>query len=125
MCETWAELQHHRSAIADRLAASYGAVIVPDVAERRARWLVDAVSELVNLLTAPSQLADRARELAQTLPAAGTAPTFHLDGNAWMSAARDISPAWTDDCEHAWRRAWLLLSDVLANESLSPFARPC
>ena len=47
-----------------------------------------------------------------------------LDGSAWMIAARDACTTWTDSCEHAWRQAWLLLSDVLSNESLSPFAGP-
>jgi hypothetical protein len=122
--ESWTELRVRRGDLIDRLAVSYGAVITPEVAQQRARWLVDAVAGLVDLLTTPSQLADRARELAQTMPAPCSAPTFFLDGNAWMSAAGDVCPTWTDRSEHAWRQAWMLLSDVLANESLSPFARP-
>lgn len=122
--ETWTELQHCRREIVASLGESYGAVLADEVAEQRARWLVDAVSQLVNLLSAPSQLADRARQLAQSLPGSVTAPTFVLDGNAWMIAARETCPTWTDRCEHAWRQAWVLLSDVVANESLSPFAGP-
>jgi hypothetical protein len=124
VCESWTELQHRRPEIVTSLGEMYGAVMSEAVAADRARWLVDAVSELVTLLTAPSQLGDRARELAQCLPGAETAPTFVLDGSAWMIAARDACSTWTDASEHAWRQAWLLLSDVLANESLSPFAGP-
>jgi hypothetical protein len=123
VAESWAQLRLRRDHLADRLAASYIGACSQDAAQRRARWLVDAVAELVDLLTAPSQLAARAREVAEHLPEPGSAPTFLLDGNAWMTAARECSPAWTDFTEHAWRQAWLLLSDVLANESLSPFAR--
>lgn len=119
--ESWTELQIRRGDLVDSLAVSYGVIIPPEVAEQRARWLVGAVAGLIDLLTTPSQLADRARELAQTLPAPGSAPTFFLDGNSWMSAAGNVCPTWTDSSEHAWRQAWLLLSDVLANESLSPF----
>ena len=124
VCESWTELRHHRSEIVASLGDMYGAVLPEAEAVARARWLVDAVSELVTLLTAPSQLGERARELAHCLPGAETAPTFVLDGSAWMIAARDASDTWTDACEHAWRQAWLLLSDVLAIESLSPFAGP-
>jgi hypothetical protein len=119
--ESWAELRAHRVDLIDRLVDSYGAVVPAEAAEQRARWLVDAVAELIDLLGTPSRLADRARQLAQTSPAPGSAPTFLLDGNAWMSAAADACPTWTRCSEHAWRQAWLLLSDVLANESLSPF----
>jgi hypothetical protein len=122
--ESWEGIQGRRNDLADRLVVSYGTICPPEAAELRAHWLVDAVAELVDLLTAPSQLALRARELAQTLPCPGTTPTFLLDGNAWMSAARDISPTWSGDSEHAWRQAWLLLSDVLAIEALSPFTGP-
>jgi len=120
--DSWAGLRPRREALAERLAAAYGAGLAPDTAQHRARWLVDAVAELVGLLTAPSQLAARARDVAKTLPQPSSAPTFVLDGNAWMVAAREVSASWSDCLEHAWRQAWLLLSEALANESLSPFA---
>lgn len=122
VADSWAQLRLRREELTDRLATSYVCNCSHEAAHRRASWLVGAVAELVDLLTAPSQLAIRARELAEHLPEPGSAPTFLLDGNAWMTAARETSPAWTDFTEHAWRQAWLLLSDVLANESLSPFA---
>jgi hypothetical protein len=121
--ESWAELRLHTEALADRLAASYRVVLSPQNAEQRARWLVIAVAELVGLLTAPSQLAARARDVAATLPQPSSTPTFVLDGNAWMIAAREVSAYWSDCMEGAWRHAWLLLSEALANESLSPFTR--
>jgi len=121
VCESWADLRTRCDSITDRLAQSYSTVIELDQAGQRARWMVHAVTELVGLLTSPSLLADRARELAQSLPASAIALTFTLDGNAWMNAGRDVCPVWTESCEQAWRGAWLLLSDVVANESLSPF----
>jgi hypothetical protein len=39
-----------------------------------------------------------------------------------MGAARACLPTWTDRTEVAWCQAWLLLSDVLAAEALSPFS---
>ncbi len=122
--ESWAGIRSRRDVLADRLTASYVSVRPPAVAHARAQWLVDAVAELVDLLAAPSQLATRARELAATLPDSGLAPSFLLDGNAWMCAAGAISPTWSDRSAHAWRQAWLLLSEVLAEDSLSPFGRP-
>ena len=62
--------------------------------------------------------------LAAGWPIAGTAPSFAVEGRAWMGAAHDVSPEWTDGTERAWRHAWLLLSAVLDEESLSPFAVP-
>ena len=120
--ESWTELQFRREALIDRLAASYRVVLSPQTAAQRACWLVDAVAELVCLLTAPSQLAARARDVAATFPQPSAAPTFVLDGHAWMIAARQVSGYWSDCLEGSWRHAWLLLSEVLANESLSPFA---
>ncbi|MGZ4724908.1 MAG: hypothetical protein ACXV8L_11940, partial [Ilumatobacteraceae bacterium] len=96
MADSWAELQLRREALADRLAASYDAVLPRDIAEQRARWLVAAVAELVGLLTAPSQLAARARDVAATVPQPTSAPTFVLDGNAWMNAAHEVSAGWSD-----------------------------
>ena len=58
---------------------------------------------------------------AEKLPQPSSAPTFVLDGTAWMIAAREVSAGWSDCLERSWRQAWLLLSEVLANESLPPF----
>ena len=94
--ESWAALRAHRGDLIDRLAVSYGAVVPPEAAEQRACWLVGAIAELIDLLATPSRLAAHARDLAQTSPAPGFVPTFLLDGNAWMSAAGDVCPTWTD-----------------------------
>jgi hypothetical protein len=122
VADSWAELQLRGEQLCARLAVSYRANLSPHAAAQRAGWLVDAVAELVGVLTAPSQLAARARDVAATLPQPSSAPTFVLDGNAWMSAAREVSASWSDCREQAWRHAWLLLSEAIANESLSPFA---
>lgn len=121
---SWAELRLRRDDLVDQLTASFRAVVPADAAHARARWLTDAVTELVGLLAAPSQLGLRARRLAEAWPDPCSAPSFRIDGQAWMCAAREVSPAWTVRAERAWRQAWLLLSDVLAEESLSPFADP-
>lgn len=123
VAESWAEIRFRRAALIDRLAESYRAGGCVKAVESRAQWLVDAVGEVVDLLACPSQLADRARELAVARPDPGSAPTFLVDGNAWMISVSEVCPHWTNESDHAWRQAWLLLSEVLAVESLSPFAR--
>ena len=60
--------------------------------------------------------------LAASWPVGGRAPTFAVEGRAWMAAAREVCPSWSEQIELAWQRAWLLLSEELALESLSPFA---
>jgi hypothetical protein len=122
--QSWADLRRRRPELLAHLEASFVLADHPDLAAARARWLVDAVSGLVGLLPAPSRLGDRARRLASRFPVAGTTPSFAVEGQAWMRAARDVWPDWTDETERAWHHAWLLLSDVLAAESLSPFAIP-
>jgi hypothetical protein len=119
---SWAQLRLHRDDLVDRLAVSFSAVRPSTTAHRRACWLVDSVAELVELLAAPSQLGRRARLLFATWPDPGSSPSFRLDGQAWICAARDVCPTWSVSVEDAWRHAWLLLSDVLADEALSPFA---
>ena len=121
---SWAELRWRQSELIARLESTFRSVGATDTAAARARWLVYAVAELVDLLAAPSRLAERARFLANSWPLTGTAPTFAIEGQAWMRAAHGVSPSWTADTELAWRHAWLLLSDVLADETLSPFAIP-
>ena len=121
---SWAELRYRQGELVERLESAFRRVGVTDLAGARARWLVYAVSELVDLLVAPSRLCERARLLANSWPLTGTPPTFAIEGEAWMRATRGVSPLWTEDTEQAWRHAWLLLSDVLANETLSPFAIP-
>ena len=121
---SWADLRVRGDDLVDRLAASFSVVSPPDAARGRARWLFDAVGELVDLLTAPSQLGLRARQLFATWPDPGSSPSFRVDGHAWIDAAGDVGATWSAATERAWRHAWLLLSDVLAEESLSPFAGP-
>jgi hypothetical protein len=120
---SWAELRRHQAALIAELRQRYGDAsagsLLPDL---RAAWLFLAVDELVGLLEAPSRLADRAYDLGDSWPEPLTAPCFAIDGRAWMSAAAACMPHWTPAVESAWRQAWLLLSDVLAAETLSPFA---
>lgn len=119
-----AQLCAQGAALHDHLEASLRAAGAGGDAARRARWLVDAVVELAALIAVPSRLELRARGLAETVPAGVPAPTFGVEGRAWMQAARELCPGWSERTEEAWRHAWLLLSNVLDNESLSPFADP-
>jgi hypothetical protein len=118
----WAELRRRRApllaGLTRRFEAAAPSPIPPAV---RAGWLVCAVDELVCLLSAPSRLAARARSLGETWPDPLAAPSFDVDGRAWMRAAGECLPSWSARTEAAWRQAWHLLSDVLAVEALSPF----
>ena len=119
---SWAELRVRPDVLVDQLAEALDPLVTAGSAERRARWLVGSVADLVGLLTTPSRLGERARQLAPTWPDPTSPPSFRIDGHAWMSAARKACQDWTFVEDRAWRQAWLLLSDVLAEESLSPFA---
>lgn len=95
--------------------------LTPIAADARAMWLYRAVEDLVGLLAEPSRLEAQARRLADTWPDKLVAPTFAVDGQAWMRAAGDTVPGWSAHVERAWRQAWHLLASVLASEALSPF----
>lgn len=112
------------SSLHDHLAASFRSAGAAGDAAQRARWLAGAVAELAALLAVPSRLEVRARALAETVPQGVPAPTFDVEGRAWMRAARELCPEWSERTEAAWHHAWLLLSNVLDNGSLSPFADP-
>jgi hypothetical protein len=120
---SWAELRRVRASLILELTHRYddaaATSLLPDL---RAAWLCVAVEELVALLPSPSVLAARARDLVDSWPEPLTAPCFAVDGVAWMAAAAACSRRWTAATESAWRHAWLLLSDELAAETLSPFA---
>ena len=122
VARSWTELRTRPDVLVDRLVDALSPLVAPWAAEQRARWLVDSVADLVGLLTTPSRLGERARGLAPTWPDPSSPPSFRIDGRAWLSAAREACPDWTILEDRAWRQAWLLLSDVLAEESLSPFA---
>lgn len=118
---SWAQLDGRRDQLLEHLETRFAATDAQR-AVVRARWLVDAVSELVGLLSAPSRLGGRARALALTWPITGAAPSFGIEGRAWLHAVRCVDHCWNERTEDAWRQAWLLLSEVLAEQSLSPFA---
>jgi len=120
---SWSDLRTRRAPLLAALARRFAAMAHPSIAPgRRAEWLLGAVEELVGLLSAPSQLATHARDVGKTWPDPCTAPSFGVEGRAWMDASRECLPSWTDRTEASWCQAWLLLSDVLAAEALSPFA---
>ena len=121
---SWADLQGREAPLVERLTAAFAEVSDPADALERARRLVESTTELVGLLDTPSRLAARARSVAGGWPPGTPTPCFRIDGQAWMRAAREVSPAWSVADELAWRRAWLLLSDVLAEDSLAPFGDP-
>ena len=110
---TWAELRRRRAPLLEELTCRLAVLGPSNVGARlRAAWLYSAVDELVALLATPSRLAERACDLGTTWPDPSSAPCY---------AAASL-PSWSDASDAAWRQAWLLLSDVLAAETLSPFA---
>lgn len=120
---SWSDLRCRQAELTAALTQCFASVDRATIdAGARARWLVAAVEELVGLLVAPSALASRARALGSTWPDPHTAPCFATEGRAWLDASGACSPVWTDTTALAWKQAWLLLSDVLAAEALSPFA---
>ena len=119
--QSWVELRRRRAALLDELTRRFEDAGSPAAADLRAAWLLTAVEALVDLLSAPSGLAPRARELGETWPVPGTAPCLGLEGQAWLAAAGACSPNWSQATERAWRQGWLLMCDVLAAETISPF----
>lgn len=120
---SWTELEPQRDSLVASLAGALPGCELSQ-SDGRARWLIDAVTELVGLLRAPSELAAAARRHAAMFPCHGSAPTFTVDGRAFLRAGAAIDPSWSARDDRAWRQAWLLLADVLAEQSLSPFADP-
>ena len=116
----WTASVDRRGEIVDALTARFAEAGVA-VPARRAAWLVDAVTELVGVLSSPSVVADRARGLLASWPDASTSPSYAVDGRAWMAAAGECLPTWSAEVEASWKQGWLLLSEVLAAETLSPF----
>src|SRR4051812_28949997 len=97
---SWAELCDRRESLLAELTLSFQSnPASPCDACSRAEWLLCAVEELVELLPAPSTLASRARVLGDRWPDPLTAPSFEIDGRAWMAAATRCSSMWSDTIE--------------------------
>jgi hypothetical protein len=120
---SWAELRRRRIMLVSELSRCLvdmdDSTIEPVI---RAGWLCATIEELVGLLSSPTSLAERACEMGRSFPDPLTAPSFVVDGRAWLRAASSCACGWSDHTETAWRKAWLLLSDALAEETLSPFS---
>lgn len=121
---SWTELRRRRTQFIQRLEATIASTTEPASAGEHARQLVEAADELVDLLATPSELAAQARAIVAAWPAAVALPRLDVDGVAWRHAAAAACPDWSDADDAAWRRAWLLLGDVLAEDSLAPFDGP-
>jgi len=122
--QSWRRLRVDGEALQARIAHHLMAESMPvAVATRRAEWLVRAMDHLVHLLPAPSRLSSAAHAECESCPDTDTAPCSLADGRAWVGALRDL-PGWSPADEHAWQQAWVLLADVLAAETLSPFSQP-
>lgn len=122
---SWRQLRLQREQLVAELSRHFSSLSLTALpAESRAEFLVGAVDELVGLLHAPSHLATCARAVGERWPDPLKAPSYAIEGRGFMAAASTCSPAWSDAIESAWRQAWLLLSDVLAAETLSPFGDP-
>ncbi|MFM2079308.1 MAG: hypothetical protein RJA49_3198, partial [Actinomycetota bacterium] len=122
---SWRELLRRRDAMQVELAQQFrGTGRSPVASAQRARSLFDGVEELVGLLCTPSRLEVQARHIGARWPDATAGPSYGLDGVAWMAAAAACVPSWSAVTEAAWRQAWRLLAEVLAAETLDPFAHP-
>jgi hypothetical protein len=122
---SWVDLRRRKADLLEHVAGSLGGFDDngwSELAGERARWLTAAVDELVGMLSCPSRLASRARELARSWPVTGTMPCFAVEGRAWMAAVQDLGVECNELVVTAWHHAWLLLSEVLVDEALSPFA---
>ncbi len=121
---SWTELRRRRALFLERLEAALGSVGEPATAGEQAHRLVEAADELLDSLATPSDLAGRARALAAVWPPTTPLPRLDIDGVAWRRAASEVCPTCSDADDAAWHRAWLLLADVLAEDSLAPFDGP-
>ncbi|MET0909893.1 MAG: hypothetical protein ABWZ99_10505 [Ilumatobacteraceae bacterium] len=121
---SWTELRRRRAPFLERLEAALCSTGDPATAGDQARRLVDAADELLDSLATPSELAGRARALAAVWPPTMPLPRLDVDGAAWRQAAAEVCPTCSAADDLAWHRAWLLLADVLAEDSLAPFDVP-
>ena len=121
MQRSWTELGRRRLRFLDQLEAALSLVVGPATAAHHARLMLAAADDLVHLLGTPSQLAARVAAISEGWPVSALRPHLDLDGAAWRRAASKICTGWTDEDEAAWRRAWLLLADVVAEIGSTPF----
>lgn len=121
---SWTELRRRRASFIEQLEVAVGSVVGPASAAEHARRLVEAADDLVDALATPSALAARARAIAAAWPSTAALPRLEVDGLAWRRAAAELCRPWSDALDAAWHHAWLLLADVLAEDSLAPFDAP-
>ena len=87
---SWTQLRPRRAQLVAALTCLFAAVDTsPIPPETRAAWLYGAVDGLVALLAAPSRLASQARSIGTSWPDPLTAPSFAVDGRAWLLAAAE------------------------------------
>jgi hypothetical protein len=121
---SWTQLRAQRAEFQGRLEDVFATRLHPDTSAARARHLIEAADELVGLLATPSRMAMRARAAAASWGPVAGPPDIDGDGAAWLQAASEVCSMWSSDDEVAWRRAWLLLGEVVAAETLAPFTDP-
>jgi hypothetical protein len=122
--QTWAVLRRRRAEFLEQLEAALDASTCSTSAGDHARLLVDGAEALLDSLETPSQLRARVRALAVAGPPEAALPCCGTDGSAWRRAASVVCAPWSTDEDTAWKHAWLLLADVLAEDSLAPFGAP-
>ena len=92
---SWAQLRVGRAQLVGVLTHRFALVASPIPPRVHAAWLVDAVDELVGVLAAPSRLETQARRLGATWPDPLTAPSFRVEGQAWLAAADECLGDWS------------------------------
>lgn len=121
---SWTELRRRRAPFLERLESALGAFAEPATAGEDAGRLIEEADELVDLLATPSALTAKARTLTAAWPPGTVPPRPGVEGMAWRRAASEVSSTWSEADDAAWHRAWLLLADVVAEDSLAPFDGP-
>jgi hypothetical protein len=121
---SWTRLVAQREAFAARLGAALAVQRGMAIGPPHAARLLAIADELIPLLATPSALAARVGALVSTWPPGAPAPSVEVDADTWALVARDLLATWTPHDEVAWRRAWVLLVDVLAADCLAPFPGP-
>src|SRR4051794_16482195 len=90
---SWRHVLRERDAVQAELTRRFrGAFPTSKAAAERACWLFRAVEELVELLPSPSRLEQHARHVGDTWPDPLVAPSYAIDGRAWMAAAAACVP---------------------------------
>jgi hypothetical protein len=116
---TWRRLRPNQDQLRRRLADTIAQRSDHPSPGAVAHWLVDAVDQLVPTLGRPAELATRAATVVSPWPATRPPPSYAVEGTAFIDALNALRPLDAESAQ-AWRRAWHLLAEVLAERRRAP-----